>query len=79
MSFSQSLNVEDYLLFKEFQEFKKNKELKKSIDNTTIDNTIIDNTIIDNTTSRAIPNSSMTAFTSPAVYSTFSIESIANL
>ena len=73
MSFSQSLNVEDYLLFKEFQEFKKNKELKKSIDNTTIDNTtidntiidntIIDNTIIDNTTSRAIPNSSMTAFT----------------
>lgn len=70
MSFSQSLNVEDYLLYKEFQEFKKNKELQKSIDNTTIDNTIInntiiDNTIIDNTNSRVVPisNSAMTAYT----------------
>jgi hypothetical protein len=84
MSFSQSLNVEDYLLYKEFQEFKKNKELQKSIDNTTTttdntttttDNTTIDNIVststtilnsatIDNTIpSRAISNSSMTAFT----------------
>lgn len=62
MSFLQSLDVDDYLLYKEFEEFKKYKNLQKNTDNTPL----IDNTPpIENTLLNVVPisNSAMTAYT----------------